>query len=491
MECLRNPFLFPLPPQQNPISQPPTTIKRRRRLLELTPPVQSSISSDPWSLSDGNSRKIRTLPYRRHPRKPLSDDDARRIIHAKAQYLIGLRRNQGSGAQTPRWIRRTPEQMAQLIEDDRDGNLHGKHVVAAIRKVRALAQLPDGSYNMREVMGSFVTKLSFKEMCTVLKEQRGWRQARDFFAWMKLQSAINRRNLWRSKRDILPIKNWPKDICKKAQANAKAITTLQDMARLSEILKSKHEEGRTYLSEIECIGQSYEDMQTQNQHLLQQIIERDDYNIKLVMEGMKEKQMQEALRLEIQTMNRKLQEAKLLMDSYDLKVSKMDEQLKMWSEQVGKLAEDARQGGATFEHTKKRLLEVQMEAQKLRQLLDGVQDKVEGSRLEVANLLIELEKERYNKKRTEESLEVMTRKAASLRAQTKGSVLEKLRQEVKEYRGILKCSICLDRQKEVVIAKCYHLFCHQCVQRTLSIRQRKCPTCGASFSPNDVKPIYI
>ncbi|XP_074578685.1 E3 ubiquitin-protein ligase BRE1-like 1 [Curcuma longa] len=268
-------------------------------------------------------------------------------------------------------------------------------------------------------------------------------------------------------------------------------TCERDMARLSEILKSKHEEGRTYLSEIECIGQSYEDMQTQNQHLLQQIIERDDYNIKLVMEGMKEKQMQEALRLEIQTMNRKLQEAKLLMDSYDLKASKMDEQLKMWSEQVGKLAEDARQSGATFEHTKKRLLEVQMEAQKLRQLLDGAQDKVEGSRLEVANLLIELEKERYNKKRTEESLEVMTRKAASLRAQTKGSVLEKLRQEVKEYRGILKCSICLDRQKEVVIAKCYHLFCHQCVQRTLSIRQRKCPTCGASFSPNDVKPIYI
>ncbi|KAG6512377.1 hypothetical protein ZIOFF_030488 [Zingiber officinale] len=274
-------------------------------------------------------------------------------------------------------------------------------------------------------------------------------------------------------------------------------TCERDMSRLSEILKSKHEEGRTYLSEIECIGQSYEDMQTQNQHLLHQIIERDDYNIKviiidlLVMEGVKEKQMQEALRLEIQTMNRKLQQAKLLMDSYDLKASKMDEQLKMWSEQVGKLAEDARQGGATFEHTKKRLLDAQMEAQKLRLLLDGVQDKVEGSRLEVANLLIEIEKERYNKKRTEESLEVMTRKAASLRAQTKGSVLEKLRQEVKEYRGILKCSICLDRQKEVVIAKCYHLFCHQCVQRTVSNRQRKCPTCGASFSPNDVKPIYI
>jgi len=36
-------------------------------------------------------------------------------------------------------------------------------------------------------MASFITKLTFREMCVVLRDQRGWRQARDFFAWMKLQ----------------------------------------------------------------------------------------------------------------------------------------------------------------------------------------------------------------------------------------------------------------------------------------------------------------
>jgi hypothetical protein len=59
--------------------------------------------------------------------------------------------------------------------------------VAAIRQVRALAEKGEGEYDMRQVMASFVGKLSYREMCTVLKEQRGWRQARDFFAWMKLQ----------------------------------------------------------------------------------------------------------------------------------------------------------------------------------------------------------------------------------------------------------------------------------------------------------------
>lgn len=75
----------------------------------------------------------------------------------------------------------------QYLQDDRNGHLYGRHVVAAIRKVRALAEKGEGEYDMRQVMASFVGKLSYREMCTVLKEQRGWRQARDFFDWMKLQ----------------------------------------------------------------------------------------------------------------------------------------------------------------------------------------------------------------------------------------------------------------------------------------------------------------
>ncbi|XP_038982477.1 E3 ubiquitin-protein ligase BRE1-like 1 isoform X3 [Phoenix dactylifera] len=266
----------------------------------------------------------------------------------------------------------------------------------------------------------------------------------------------------------------------------------REICKHSETLKSKHEEGEAYLSEIESIGQAYEDMQTQNQHLLQQIIERDDYNIKLVIEGVRARQLNDALRTEIQAMDQKLQQANSVMDLYNLKFGCLDEQLKVWSEQVGKLAEDGSRNCVILENAQRRLLDVRSEPQQLRQSLDGIQSKVEASQLDVTELLIELEMERFNRKRIEEDLEVMTRKAAHLRAQTEGSlVLEKLRQEIREYRGILKCSICLDRQKEVVIAKCYHLFCNKCIQRTLENRQRRCPTCGVSFGPNDVKPIYI
>nr|XP_043606488.1 pentatricopeptide repeat-containing protein At5g27270 isoform X2 [Erigeron canadensis] len=144
---------------------------------------RGSVSPDPWSLSDGNHFKPK--PKSKNPKNPLSDDNARRIIKAKARYLSTLRRNQGSRALTPRWIKRSPDQMIQYLEDDRNGHLYGRHVVAAIQRVRSLSN--DGSYDMRQVMASFVTKLTFREMSTVLKELKSWRQVRDFFAWMKLQ----------------------------------------------------------------------------------------------------------------------------------------------------------------------------------------------------------------------------------------------------------------------------------------------------------------
>ncbi|KAM0907425.1 hypothetical protein ACQ4PT_016132 [Festuca glaucescens] len=128
-----------------------------------------------WSLSSGtrsSPRGRRLPPYRR-------------LLHDEARRLRGERRGQGAGAETPRWVRRTEGQMARYIEDDRAGHVHGRHVVAAVRAARATASRPPGS--MREAMASFVSKLTFREMCVVLREQRGWRQAQEFFSWMKLQ----------------------------------------------------------------------------------------------------------------------------------------------------------------------------------------------------------------------------------------------------------------------------------------------------------------
>lgn len=82
----------------------------------------------------------------------------------------------------------------------------------------------------------------------------------------------------------------------------------RDVLKLKEAIRIKEAEGDAYISDIEVssffsflsavyvvcmhvwkhmilslqtIGQAYEDMQTQNQHLLQQVADRDDFNIKV------------------------------------------------------------------------------------------------------------------------------------------------------------------------------------------------------------------
>lgn len=277
-----------------------------------------------------------------------------------------------------------------------------------------------------------------------------------------------------------------------ADLRQKLEASKRDIFRLSDDLKSKHEENEAYLSEIESIGQAYDDMQTQNQQLFQQITERDDYNIKLVLEGLRARQIHDALLMDRRTMEREVEQANASLDFYDMKAAKIEDQLKICSDQVHKITEDRLQSSVSLENTQRRLLDVKRLAQQARNSLEQSQSKLSAKRLSLAEQQIELEIERYDRKRIEEDLEVARRKVSRLKAQTEGSsVIEKLQEELQEYREVLKCSICLDRPKEVVITKCCHLFCNPCVQRIIETRHRKCPTCAVSFGTNDVKPVYI
>lgn len=277
-----------------------------------------------------------------------------------------------------------------------------------------------------------------------------------------------------------------------AELRQKLDASKRERSRLSEVLKSKHEETEAYLSEIETIGQAYDDMQSQNQQLFQQITERDDYNIKLVLEGLRARQQRDCLAWETQTMERAVEDANTVVSFYEMKAAKVDDQLRGCSDLVQKLAEDRIQSSLALENTQKRLLDVRKSSLQLRETLEELQSKIDKSRVDLAELQIELEKERFERKRAEEDVEALRRKTSRLRSHIEGSsVIEKLQQKLREYKEILNCSICFDKRKEVVLTKCFHLFCNPCIQKIVETRHRKCPVCSASFGTNDVKAVYI
>ncbi|VAH84757.1 unnamed protein product [Triticum turgidum subsp. durum] len=89
----------------------------------------------------------------------------------------------------------------------------------------------------------------------------------------------------------------------------------RDVLELKEAIRIKEAEGDAYISEIETIGQAYEDMQTQNQHLLQQVADRDDFNIKLVSDSVKTKQASASLLSEKHLLQKQLHQSHLNKNS--------------------------------------------------------------------------------------------------------------------------------------------------------------------------------
>ncbi|KAG7570506.1 Zinc finger RING-type [Arabidopsis thaliana x Arabidopsis arenosa] len=266
----------------------------------------------------------------------------------------------------------------------------------------------------------------------------------------------------------------------------------RDVAKHSDILKSKHEEHGTYLSEIQTIGSAYEDIVPQNQQLLLQVTERDDYNIKLFLEGITSRQMQDTLLIDKYIMDKDIQQGSAYASFLSKKSSRIEDQLRFCTDQFQKLAEDKYQKSVSLENLQKKRADIGNGLEQARSRMEESHSKVEQSRVDYGALELELEIERFNRRRIEEEMEIAKKKVSRLRSLIEGSsAIQKLRQELSEFKEILKCKACNDRPKEVVITKCYHLFCNPCVQKLTGTRQKKCPTCSASFGPNDIKPIYI
>lgn len=69
-------------------------------------------------------------------------------------------------------------------------------------------------------------------------------------------------------------------------------------------------------------------------------------------------------------------------------------QVKHCSDQVQRLAEDRVQNSVTLENLQRRLSDASKASHRLTQSLEDSQSKLEGSRIDLANVQTELEKER-------------------------------------------------------------------------------------------------
>ncbi|KAK9273851.1 hypothetical protein L1049_018663 [Liquidambar formosana] len=276
-----------------------------------------------------------------------------------------------------------------------------------------------------------------------------------------------------------------------ADLRAKLDASERDVLELTEAIRIKDGEAEAYISEIETIGQAYEDMQTQNQHLLQQVTERDDYNIKLVSESVKTKQAQSFLLSEKQALAKQLQQLSTSLESVKMRIARSEEQMKVCLTEAVKFTEEDRHLALNLETAKWELTDAEKELKWLKSAVSSSEKEHEQIQRKKDEIQMELDTERSEKKKLEEELMEMNRKVAEMTSESGEAAIQRLQDEIKDCKSILKCGVCFDRPKEVVIVKCYHLFCNPCIQRNLEIRHRKCPGCGTAFGQNDVRFVKI
>ncbi|MQM12666.1 hypothetical protein Taro_045585 [Colocasia esculenta] len=265
----------------------------------------------------------------------------------------------------------------------------------------------------------------------------------------------------------------------------------RELLGIREAIRVKDAEAEAYISEIETIGQAYEDMQTQNQHLQQQVMERDDYNIKLVSESVKMRQIHSSLLSEKQSITKQLHQVHSSIEFLTAKIAHDEDQMKSLLAQAEKTSAENRHLVLTIEKEKLELMEAEKDLKWLKSAFESSEKELEQNQQTAAKLRADLEEERTRGKKLKEEHARVTSLLEKMSPENEATAIQKLQDEIKECKAILKCGVCFDRPKQVVITKCFHLFCSNCIQRNLEIRHRKCPACGTPFGQNDVREVNI
>jgi len=69
--------------------------------------------------------------------------------------------------------------------------------------------------------------------------------------------------------------------------------------------------------------------------------------------------------------------------------------------------------------------------------------------------------------------------------------MEQIETQVKVLKSRLACNVCNERDKQVILMRCRHMFCRQCVDKNIKNRSRKCPGCGQRFDMKDVGDVWL
>ncbi|EGG23729.1 RING zinc finger-containing protein [Cavenderia fasciculata] len=264
------------------------------------------------------------------------------------------------------------------------------------------------------------------------------------------------------------------------------------LAQLRGNEESHRQESEALMGEIDSMGKEYEKMTEQNTRLMKQLSDKEDTHAHLMAENIK---AQQAIRIsresQMASEDKALRIEEKLKQQNEL-LSKMDEKASQLQKQLLKVSDDFQACSFELEKFKRITRETAAHSQELKVQVDHLSLQNQEWHKKADESIFALERESDRAKRLEEDKQQLKKKLDKANANAPSSVsASKAEEELKNINQRLRCTVCNDRQKNYVIAKCFHVFCKECIYSNIDTRKRKCPICMGTFSGNDVHQVYI
>ncbi|CAF0937076.1 unnamed protein product [Rotaria sordida] len=304
-----------------------------------------------------------------------------------------------------------------------------------------------------------------------------------------------RQELEETRNELKKVQNYAKTLRKKCNEDEvqNKMRSFQETIRdLEKNLETRKQEEAALLNEIEVTGQAFEDMQEQNSRLLSQLREKDDAHIKLMVERVKLQQAQKIMSDEKTVL---AQQTNVLQEQLDAQVimnQKYEETIALLRNTVLILEKELSMMHQTLDAHKRKTIESAQTSADLKLHLDRYHAQLKEVQELVAEKSEALEKQNFKNRRLQEELKNLNRKLERMRKLEMASNKDEvLLEEIREYKEILRCPACKNKQRDAILSKCFHVFCYDCLKSRYDSRQRKCPKCNTAFGQSDMHKIWL
>eukprot|EP01132_Coremiostelium_polycephalum_P003158 gene3158-3952_t len=254
--------------------------------------------------------------------------------------------------------------------------------------------------------------------------------------------------------------------------------------------ESQKQEIEALIMEIDNMGKAYEQMQEQNTRLVKQLSDKEDMHAHLMAENIKSQQTIRLSKEQQQAVDEKMSKNEEKMKAQAELMQKIEERSSLLQKQLSKVSEDLHICNFELEKHKRFVRENSAHSVELKTQLDHLNNLNVELKKKSDDSIFALEREIDKAKRLDEEKQLLKKKLekVNLKSSSSSSTAE---DELKLVNQKLRCTICNDRQKNTVIAKCFHVFCKECIYSNIESRKRRCPGCKRPFSESDVHQIYL